>query len=302
MECFLYCSYPQNGQNGCSKDGNGHEQCAPQNSRAGADAINIIDFHFYDQTGNPETDLNTSQNIRNTGVLESQEVSKPLWVGEGSWGDTVQNTAIWLDPYAEGGFVPRYFATMWAQTLPTGSSPCNWSSPEVCQQSLWYGYDYDDTQPPTGFVAAVTGAIYCAGNLLNGGQCNGGTPKLFQTQATMWNTAVGWLTGAIPNSTGSNVFCNQVSPNSTTWYCDFQKSGTNHRMVWDNSNAQNAKTSGYCAATFTNPYVCGTTPYSPPPQYQYYEDLHGTVRNVYTVPFVVGLNPILLCSNSSCLP
>ncbi len=102
LECFLYCSYPQGGGSGCSKDGNDHEKCAPQNSRAGADAINIIDFHHYSQgsaigDGNPEDNLNTSNNIRAAGTIESQELSKPLWVGEGSWGDILQSGAWWVE-------------------------------------------------------------------------------------------------------------------------------------------------------------------------------------------------------------
>jgi hypothetical protein len=308
LQCFLYCGYPQGGGSGCSNDGNDHEQCAPQNSRAGADAINIIDFHHYDQgngksgDGNPEDNLNTSNNIRAAGVLNQTELAKPLWVGEGSWGDILQTGAWWLDPYAQGGFVPRYFATLWSQTLPLASpNNCVWSSSNTCQQSFWYGYDYDDIFPPPGFDPITIGALYCAGTLLNGGHCGSTptyTPFLMTPQATMWNTAVGWLTGAIPNASSGNAFCNLLAGSSTVWHCDFTYSGGgNYSMVWDNSYSQNAEgNGGYCATTFpSSPYVCGQTAYTLSPQYTHWEDLSGTTYSTnWSVPLLVGLNPILL--------
>jgi hypothetical protein len=55
---------------------------------------------------------------------------------------------------------------------------------------------------------------------------------------------------------------------------------------------------------YANPYVCGTTAYTVPTGYDYWQDLSGTVRSINeTLPsFYIGLNPILLCQNSQCLP
>ena len=68
-------------------------------------------------------------------------------------------------------------------------------------------------------------------------------------------------------------------------------------MVWDNSYEQHeAGQKNYCASTFpNNPYVCGATSYTVPPQYTRWADLSGTVYNIsQAVPFLVGLNPVLL--------
>lgn len=131
--------------------------------------------------------------------------------------------------------------------------------------------------------------LYCPGESAHGSYSPSG---LLESQATMWNTAVGWLTGAQPPSSGG--FCNLLT-GTHTWHCDFTKDGTSYSMVWDNSNSQNAQQSNYCATTFANPYVCGNTRYSPPLQYTRWIDLSGTVRAMsQAVPFVVGLNPVLL--------
>jgi hypothetical protein len=77
-------------------------------------------------------------------------------------------------------------------------------------------------------------------------------------------------------------------------------------MVWDNQNAGAAGgNSTYCASNYANPYVCGTTAYTVPTGYDYWQDLSGTVRSINETvpsPFYIGLNPILLCTTSTCLP
>jgi hypothetical protein len=68
-------------------------------------------------------------------------------------------------------------------------------------------------------------------------------------------------------------------------------------MTGTTVNAQSAKTSGYCAADFTNPYVCGNATYSNyPPQYTKWADLSGAPTHSLSraMPFVVGLNPVLM--------
>jgi hypothetical protein len=231
--------------------------------------------------------------------------SKPLWVGEGSWGETSAPGAWWQDPYAQGGFIPRYFATIWSQTLPYGSNPCSLQNDGgvPCIQAFWYGYDYDTTTPncnPKCYKTSQVGALYCAGQTAHGSCANGGpnhneaaAPIL--PQADMWNVAVGWLSGAqIPPSGG---FCNLLAGSQTVWHCDFTNSGNSYSMVWDNSYSQNAKAnSSYCTKNFpSNPYVCGQTAYTVLPQYTHWQDLSGTTRNIgWSVPLLVGLNPILL--------
>src|SRR5208283_4110652 len=143
LRCYLYCDSGM--ETGCPK---WHANSCQDSWPNLPSAVDVINFHYYANTNNPE-DLNITKQgyLRYAGVLNQQELSKPLWMGEGSWGnsdaDSNQN-AWWQDPYAQGGFVARYFAILWSQTLPYGSNPCNWTN-EVCQQAFWYGYDYDTT-------------------------------------------------------------------------------------------------------------------------------------------------------------
>jgi hypothetical protein len=304
LQCYLYCNSAACGAWYKSR-------CVNPNLWAhSSQSVDVIDFHDYFLQSNPED--HSASGLR--GALQSNEQGKPMWIGEGSWGNIYQGGQLWQDPYVKGGLVPRYFAIEWQNTIPqcapgSNCTPCSWNAPTtVCQQVFWYGYDYDTNVPSGNYSKAETGAIYCPGQTAHG-SCNDGSGSggtgLIEPTASMWNVAVGgpngasgWLTNAQPDSTGTNPFCNAVSPNNpdaSVWYCDFTVSGTQYRMVWDTTNSAAAqKQTNYCAANFVNPYVCGTTPYSPAAQYQHWVDLSGTKRDVYTVPFVVGLNPVLL--------
>jgi hypothetical protein len=298
QSCFLYCN---TGATGCAAI-NDHDQCTVNN--AGANAVDILDLHYYATYSNPEG-LSTTA-VRN--VLQSRELSKPLWIGEGSFGNSYKTTAWWQDPYAQGGFIARYFATIWAQTLPTcsgGSCPaCGAPNlpAEVCQQAFWYGYDTDKKIATT---PASVGALFCGGNDNKGTICNdGGTNHagvglLYPPSgpAPMWKEALLWLTGATPASSGANAFCNPLSQGSTVWHCDFTNNGTSYSMAWDTKYSSGAaKDATYCTDNFpNNPYVCGNTSYTPPGQYTRWVDLSGTVHSISEgVPFQVGLNPVLL--------
>ncbi len=118
LRCYLYCDSGMT--TGCPA-WHGANSCANTWSNLTA-AVNVMNFHYYATTSNPE-DLNITQkgDIRYPGNLNQSELSKPLWVGEGSWGDTLSSGAWWQDPYAQGGVIPRWFATIWSQTLPFSS-------------------------------------------------------------------------------------------------------------------------------------------------------------------------------------
>ena len=294
LECYLYCN--------STKCSNWHQANACQNTWSSLPgAVDIINFHYYNPNGVPEN-LNTTANgnIRSSGVLQSAELSKPLWVGEGAWPNSLATNG-WSDPYAQGGFIPRWFASIWSQTMPYGSTPCNWSS-EVCQQAFWYGYDEDNKtptcNPTTGYCYKISaiGALYCPGDTAHG-YCGflepGGGSSSFLIEPTedMWNVGVGWL----QNVTPANPFCyNNSSLGSTVWRCDF----TNFSIIWDNSYAVSAQGhSTYCATNFaSNPYVCGDTEYpvSLLSGYNRWEDLSGTTRNINEMlpHFMIGLNPV----------
>lgn len=286
LQCYLYCDHAA-----CGTWYNGQCQSSWDYT---ARSVDVMNFHWYTDQSNPET-LDTSA-FR--AALQTPELNKPLWVGEGSWGNSREKNQqgnysnFWTDKYAQGGFIPRWFAAIWSQTLPVG---CDWSS-EVCQQAFWYGYDYDTNVPNTGYTAHETGAVYCAGQTAHG-SCNDGSQNgvgLIQPQAAMWNTAFTWLNGATPS--GSS-FCTLLTGSSTVWHCDFTKNGSSYSMVWDNSYSAAAQgKTDYCATKFpANPYVCGATTYAPDPKFTRWVDLSGTVRAMsQAVPFKVGLNPVLL--------
>jgi len=281
LKCYLYCNVAS-----CSTWYG--SQCQSTWNYV-ARSVDIMNFHYYTPQGNPE-DLDTSA-FR--AALQGGDVNKPLWVGEGSWQDSLQQGNWWMDKYAQGGFIPRWFAAIWSQTLPAG---CDWSS-QMCQQAFWYGYDYDTDVPDTGYNPHETGALYCPGQTAHG-HCDDGSGQggvgLIQPQAAMWNVAYRWLNGATPSS---STFCSKLSSNSTVWHCDFTKSdGHSYSMVWDNSFAQNGNV---MCASYNNPYICGNTVYSVPSQFLAgtWTDLGTNVNYPTPTSLTIGLNPILLISH-----
>jgi hypothetical protein len=323
LDCFLYCNATACG----NWYGASCVNSANRNTRNGANAIDILDFHSYPTMANPEVALSNQTNgvpaMRNTNVLQEPELTKPLWMGEGSFGNvdppTNQSSLFWLDPYTQGGFAVKYFASIWANTLPacigTGCTACSWtgSSAQVCQQAMWYQYDNDTTVPTPGtsYKTAQWGAMYCPGSTPHGTCANGGPNNngvgLLHPQSDMYNVGVGWLQNATPATPPTaNPLCNPASLGSTVWQCEFNVNGALYFMVWDNKYAANAQgQTNYCASTYGNPYVCGNTPYTVPEGYEYWEDLSKTVHlssEGNPLPFLIGLNPVLLCPNSQCLP
>lgn len=65
-------------------------------------------------------------------------------------------------------------------------------------------------------------------------------------------------------------------------------------MVWDNSNA-GIHPDGYCL-TFANAYICGSTTYNVPPNFQggQWTDLTPITVHPTGATVQIGLNPILL--------
>jgi len=296
LKCFFYCD-----QTACTNWYG--SSCVNTNGWPHLPAdVDIIDYHNYAPYGNPET--RTSANVR--AVLRTNELNKPLWVGEGSWMNTFQTGQVWTDPYAQGGFAARWLASVWAQTLPV-SGGCSWED-AVCQQAFWYGYDYDDQMPTGGGTPQEISPLYCPGTLSQGTCANGGTKDmgvgLISPTAGMYNTAVGWLTGAVPNAqnTEANPFCNNdTSLGASVWHCDFAIGSYYYSMVWDNKDWMSEKgKTDYCPPDVGgNPYVCGTTSYPVPTGPINFvggawEDLN-PVKTYYTGAYVnIGLNPILL--------
>ena len=151
---FLYCN------------GTGSAAPAPGSycttGNAGSQAVDIINFHLAAGKITPETVVNTYiPNAR--AMLQAADRSKPMINGEGSWNIPYSPGNLWSDPYAQAGFIPRFFALYWSAGLTL---------------NMWYSYDTNDGQlffPSAG--------------------------KLNEPAATSWNLTYNVLVGASPINT-----------------------------------------------------------------------------------------------------
>jgi hypothetical protein len=171
LQNFLYCNgtgtnAPQPGSN-----------CTTGN--AGSQAVDIINLHLAAGTVTPETVANIYiPNAR--AILQSVDLAKPMINGEGSWDSAAGD--LWSDPYAQAGFVPRYFALYWSAGLT---------------MNMWYAYD-------------------TAGELFNSS-----TGKLNQPAATSWTLTYEALVGATPvhapfcSNNGTVYTCDFTEANGT---------------------------------------------------------------------------------------
>src|SRR5437588_6607486 len=100
--------------------------------------------------------------------------------GEGSWNSAAG--VLWSDPYAQAGFVPRYFALYWSAGLT---------------MNMWYGYD-------------IAGKLF-----------NSSTGKLNRPAATSWTLTYKALVGATPvhapfcSNNGTVYTCDFTEANGT---------------------------------------------------------------------------------------
>jgi Glycosyl hydrolases family 18 len=127
---------------------------------AGALTVDIINAHLYPTNITPEFVASTSIPSLQA-VLQSAELAKPLWNGEGSWGTLPNVSNIWNgDAYARAGFIPRFFALNWSAGVT---------------ENFWYSYDI------------VTGQLF--------------TTSLVTPESTAWATTYNWLVNAVPTQT-----------------------------------------------------------------------------------------------------
>ena len=166
LENFLYCN--GTGAN-APKPGS---MCTT--GTAGSDAVDVINYHLYADITTPEQTV--GKFLPNAlSLLKPVDQQKPLISGEGSWGDVSGSTTIWTDPYAQAGFIPRFYALYWSNNV---------------RQSYWYSYD----------GAARTGGL------------SDGT-ALLHPQSDAWIQTYSWLVGSTPDnatlcqSTGTVYTC-----------------------------------------------------------------------------------------------
>lgn len=185
---FLYCNAsPPTGS-----------QC-PEGSTAGSNAVDGINYHMYAMTTTPEENFTTRLPAATTDILHAVDLSKPLINGEGSWGNVSKPAVIWQDPYAQAGFIPRFFAL-----YATAGVNLNY----------WYAYD----EAPSG----------------SGGLFDDNTNKLVHPQSDAWQQTTSWLVGSVPvnqdfcENTGTVYTCDMIRSN-----------GEAVELVWDSKYGQN---------------------------------------------------------------
>ena len=174
MQNFLYC-------NGTGKHAPvAGSECTTGD--AGAQAVDIINYHLYSKDVTPETVTNTYL-PNGRAFLQDAELSKPMINGEGSFADPTDPADIWTDPWAQAGFIPRFFALYWSSGL---------------SMNMWYSYD-----------------------MTIGGLYDFTTSQLISPAATAWTETYTWLAGAKPVNTpfcsnhGSVYTCDLVMANGT---------------------------------------------------------------------------------------
>lgn len=148
---FLYCN------------GAGSHAPAPgshcSTGSAGSEAVDIINYHLPAKDVTPETVVNTYL-PKGRAILRSADLSKPMINGEGSFNVPTRDGNLWTDPWAQAGFIPRFFALYWSAGLT---------------MNMWYSYD--------------TG---------NGGLYDPQKGQLIEPAATAWKLTYNWLAGAAP--------------------------------------------------------------------------------------------------------
>ena len=155
LQNFLYCNAsPPAGSECTTNDG-------------GSKAVDGINAHYYSNTTTPEV-IAFQRVPLLRGILSQDDLKKPFFNGEGSWGNVSNDGNIWTDKYAQAGFIPRYFALNWTQGLMT---------------NYWYAYNQ----------AGATGGLF-----------DTNTNQLLHPQSDAWQQTTSWLIGSI---SVNNQFC-----------------------------------------------------------------------------------------------
>mgnify|MGYP001239273289 CR=1 FL=1 len=116
LQCYLYCG-TQVGQAACEAWNSSSKACLNTNGWPHASsAVDILNFHGYTLSGsqNPEEFFSSQSGAGSIssfqGVLQGLDKNKPLWMGEGSFGNSLDSSEWWQDPYAQGGYVAKYLS------------------------------------------------------------------------------------------------------------------------------------------------------------------------------------------------
>jgi hypothetical protein len=187
---LLYCTCANNS---CSKSSTG----CPTHS-AGSAAVDIVAVHLYLGTQAPEQIPSQVAVVRS--YLSAADLAKPLWNGEGGWGQNLTATQIGNgDPDLEAAWLARFHVMSWASGL---------------QRSYWYEWDNN----AVGTLWSPTSIKGCTTSFANGYICSAGTA---------YQQVHSWLLGSMLTA---------CSVSGTTWTCGLtQSNGSAAEIVWDTS-------------------------------------------------------------------
>jgi hypothetical protein len=185
----------------------------------GSAAVDVINTHFYEAAPeNLATDVPTYQ-----AYLSSTDLAKPMWSGEGSWGN---DTNVSTDPDMQASWVARYYLVGWSTALV---------------RMYWYAYDSTlyGTLWTSGSGLLAPGTAYgtvhnwIVGSTLtrNCAVVAGTVWTCSLTLASGFNAVAVWDTSqTCSNSSGSEVctFSTQTISNAWTKYEDL--TGTDHTI------------------------------------------------------------------------
>ena len=201
MQNLLYCSCAGKS---CSASSTG----CPTGS-AGSAAVDIISAHIYPKSYTPEQIPTEVASVRS--ALDANDLAKPLWNGEGGWGETTVATEVNDgDPDLEAAFVARFEVMEWASGIT---------------RSYWYEWD----NAGYGTLWSPTSNNSCSTAFTSGYVCKPGSA---------FQQVYDWLVGSTLGA---------CSVTGTTWTCSLtQSNGSQAEIIWDTSQTCS---NGSCTST-----------------------------------------------------
>jgi hypothetical protein len=279
LQNFLYCTSSA----GQCTWGNG------ENWGALADPVIVLHYYFANVSpAIPEIVINRIYEQRRLN-LQTAELTKPYFAGEGSWlGNNTQT-----DPGLSAGFTARWWLSLLlAQNFATvNPGPIrgywyNWDGGDnpgdnpVGIGGLW-STSYWAFNPPPNPIPPPISYLSCETPENGGYICTGGTAA---KQIISWLVGRTWVTASCPTS------CTNPTPG--VFKIDISAAnGYQAEIAWDSTVHSQA------CSLYTHPEVCGDTSYMAPLYVTDYRDLAGGTHA--SVPTVIGAEPIIAESTTN---
>jgi len=237
---------------------------------AGSAADDVIEGHYYfnsSAANYPETAL--SAIATQNGYFSTADLSKPYFVGEGSWG---QNSNV-TDAGLQAAYVARWYLSLWmTRTQPGGAQGTN------LQRGYWYSWNLSGESGLSGLWSPTSDTF---------GNCTTADPNadggFYCAAGVAYNQMVIWLR----NATAVSWSCPDTTcTNQTPGVYTFTITGNNGYegiVAWDSTAISSCPT-----------VPCGTTavPTLPGLTVSQWRDLTGTTHT--GAPSAIGASPIII--------